>query len=522
MATTCFSQPPEFLTFEGPPAATQHPPRLNQPLRFAARSVKVDNPTNQWIRLTPDDIFIPPGVWGTIVNLLEPRQTAAAEWTAPYGTQMGPDLPVALGVAPVGSLNVIQKAWLTYYADELLPQAGVFAPSQPEQTNVYSAATNVGASFTPRIPVPSRTSSLILVFGHACTAITISGLTRAWDFDGPVLAGVPIRVPIDISATPGSTGVQINYTDPGPSAGSLQVWAQAGPVPPGPYPPKLGPQISNLSMSVTMASDQAAIPVDVSDRAGRLLGIIDSITAAVDVSDRAARLLGQISAASGATFDVSDRSARLLGQVSPASGATWDVSDRIARLVGIIALADPTGAIIASVGSGDADASGIGNSVAAKAFLRAYNNTNYDRVRDGAQAVLIAESSKGALLVAPPGSWAINNLPAVSTRATISRAAGAAGVSHVCTGLSFGFSATTPLGAIVTVTINLRDGATGAGTVLWAWQFTLPAAVISPFQLSLSGLNFVGSAATAMTLEFGALVTNLLEFVTLSGYDAAP
>ncbi len=55
--------------------------------------------------------------------------------------------------------------------------------------------------------------------------------------------------------------------------------------------------------------------VDVTDRVGRLLGVIASITAAVDVSDRAARQLG-ILASVTAAVDVSDRAARLLGVIA--------------------------------------------------------------------------------------------------------------------------------------------------------------------------------------------------------------
>lgn len=115
-------------------------------------------------------------------------------------------------------------------------------------------------------------------------------------------------------------------------------------------------------------------------------------------------------------------------------------------------------------------------------------------------------------------SWVVVHAPAVSLQATASKAAGAAGVKHVCTGVSFGFSARVAPAA-TTVTVNLRDGATGAGSVLMSWTFDLPAAVIVPYNVSFNGFNLPGSAATAMTLEFGALLTNLVEYVNLMGYD---
>ena len=116
--------------------------------------------------------------------------------------------------------------------------------------------------------------------------------------------------------------------------------------------------------------------------------------------------------------------------------------------------------------------------------------------------------------------WVVSHAPAVSQQATASKAAGAAGVKHVATGLSFGLSARTAVAAS-TVTVNLRDGATGAGTILASWTFDLVAATLAPITVSLSGLQLQGSAATAMTLEFGALLTNLLEFVNLVGNDVS-
>lgn len=63
-------------------------------------------------------------------------------------------------------------------------------------------------------------------------------------------------------------------------------------------------------------------PIDVSDRAARLLGIVASIAAAVDVSDRVGRLLGVISGA----VDVTDRVGRLLGLITLASQYAEDVA----------------------------------------------------------------------------------------------------------------------------------------------------------------------------------------------------
>lgn len=123
------------------------------------------------------------------------------------------------------------------------------------------------------------------------------------------------------------------------------------------------------------------------------------------------------------------------------------------------------------------------------------------------------------MVTAPADRWTVNHAPAIGAQATASKAAGAAGVKHVATALSFVLSAKTAIAAS-TVTVNLRDGATGAGTVLWSWTFDLPAATVAPIHVDLADLQIVGSPATAMTLEFSALLANLLEAVNLAGYDA--
>lgn len=119
-------------------------------------------------------------------------------------------------------------------------------------------------------------------------------------------------------------------------------------------------------------------------------------------------------------------------------------------------------------------------------------------------------------VVHSPDAWAVNHLPAAATKATISKAAGAAGTKHVCTSLS---ATTSTVGTAQTViNVALRDGATGAGTVLLAKQIILPAN--TTWNWDLSGLNIVGSDATAMTLEFSAAgVADSVQSVAMAGYD---
>jgi hypothetical protein len=99
-------------------------------------------------------------------------------------------------------------------------------------------------------------------------------------------------------------------------------------------------------------------------------------------------------------------------------------------------------------------------------------------------------------------TWAINSSPATNTVATVSRAS-QAGQRNVLTGFCATFS---NLGnaASGTGTVNIRDGATGAGTLLWTFDFGLSATVGSTQFVALGDLRIVGTVATAMTIEFTA------------------
>lgn len=123
----------------------------------------------------------------------------------------------------------------------------------------------------------------------------------------------------------------------------------------------------------------------------------------------------------------------------------------------------------------------------------------------------------GAAMVGSPGEWAINHAPAANTVATISRAAVANSV-HICRGFSVSINAVAAIAAPLVV--NLRDGATGAGTILWTERLMAP--VGTTFTITREGLNIVGSTNTAMTLEFTAApgATNF-ENVNLNGITVA-
>jgi hypothetical protein len=127
------------------------------------------------------------------------------------------------------------------------------------------------------------------------------------------------------------------------------------------------------------------------------------------------------------------------------------------------------------------------------------NGNTYDEARNNSAANLSSATQPFAQMVAEPGEWAVNHEPAVSVQATATRAAGAAGVRHVCRSLHFSLAA---VAAQTIIYARVRDGASGAGTILWSQALIVP--VGEAWHCELSELNILGSAATAMTFEFSA------------------
>jgi hypothetical protein len=186
-----------------------------------------------------------------------------------------------------------------------------------------------------------------------------------------------------------------------------------------------------------------------------------------------------------------------------------------------VKILDASGGFAASVlGGVPGDSAALANSLEVAAIIELWNGATADKWRSASAANLAAQSALGAGLVALPGEWPLDNSPAVGAQATASKAAGAAGVRHVCKSVGFVISAGAALAAPTTVVINLRDGATGAGAVLRSWTIDLPAAIIPPFGLEIAGLNIVGSAATVMTIESDAAHAGLRVSVHASGADA--
>lgn len=111
-------------------------------------------------------------------------------------------------------------------------------------------------------------------------------------------------------------------------------------------------------------------------------------------------------------------------------------------------------------------------------------------------------------------SWAVQHAPAAAAVATISKAA-VPGARHVATSVTVCVAAAgtaqTPL------QFSLRDGATGAGTIVWTVRLSAP--INSSYCIS-APVQIIGTANTAMTLESaGVTVAGAFAQVSLSGYD---
>ncbi len=110
--------------------------------------------------------------------------------------------------------------------------------------------------------------------------------------------------------------------------------------------------------------------------------------------------------------------------------------------------------------------------------------------------------------------WAVYQTPAAATQATIGKAAVAAR-RHVATSVTVCLNAVAAQAA--PVVFNLRDGATGAGTVKWSVSLIAPAGYSQCVALPV---NIPGSTNTAMTLESAAApAASNFATVALSGYD---
>lgn len=171
----------------------------------------------------------------------------------------------------------------------------------------------------------------------------------------------------------------------------------------------------------------------------------------------------------------------------------------------------------ASTGDGILPGNGLISTVA---FPSSFNGTNWDRNRSASAANVGNTDSLGAQITADPGEWSENHNAAANTQATVTRAA-VAGERHVCKSITATLAADPGAAAgSAVVSVLLRDGAAGAGTVLWSGRLAAP--IGESRDITIAGLNIVGSAGTEMTLEFAAAAgADTFEDVSMTGYTTA-
>lgn len=145
-----------------------------------------------------------------------------------------------------------------------------------------------------------------------------------------------------------------------------------------------------------------------------------------------------------------------------------------------------------------------------------FNGTTFDRQDSVSAANNTATTSVGVIQVAPLTTWSVTDTDVGATQSIASKAAGGGTVRHVATAVSACMSATV---AQVPILVNLRDGATGAGTIIRAWVIGI-SAVNGSSCIFESGLNITGTANTAMTMEFAAAgAATTTTTVNISGYS---
>ena len=113
--------------------------------------------------------------------------------------------------------------------------------------------------------------------------------------------------------------------------------------------------------------------------------------------------------------------------------------------------------------------------------------------------------------------WAVTHSPAANVQASATKSAAGANQKHHATAVTASFGAGATAGAAIQV--NLRDGATGAGAILWSCIMAAPANTAQ--SVTIADIDIAGSANMAMTLEFtaaGGLTT--VQSVTLTGYTS--
>jgi hypothetical protein len=141
----------------------------------------------------------------------------------------------------------------------------------------------------------------------------------------------------------------------------------------------------------------------------------------------------------------------------------------------------------------------------AYAALKTASLANYIQTVGGGATFL-----PGALVTEKGPRFGVTNSPGAGNAAVATIAANATG-RHVADCVGWSVVST---GAVTAtdISIVLRDGATGAGTILRTFQVAVNVAAATGIQVvpiyEFCGLNLVGTTNTAMTLEMSAGVAN--------------
>lgn len=162
---------------------------------------------------------------------------------------------------------------------------------------------------------------------------------------------------------------------------------------------------------------------------------------------------------------------------------------------------------------------GIGIRGGPKVSGMLFNASTWDRPRDASAANVAAASGQGVAEVVEPGHWTLHGNDTVNP-VSLTRAA-VAGTRHVLRTILAVFGAGSGIAASRFVHLYVRDGASGAGGILWEAFVSVPNAAGSCTIVELSGLSVVGSVNTAMTVEFSASFADTYESISATGYDAA-
>jgi len=202
------------------------------------------------------------------------------------------------------------------------------------------------------------------------------------------------------------------------------------------------------------------------------------------------------------------------------NGTTWDrvrsASTDALAITGI----QTAGQMLFNGTSNDRERTASADNLAATGMPAAgnmgFDSSTWDRLISISNTNNTATTSQGVHYSAPISTWRVIDTDVGATQSSASKAAGGGAVRHVATSVTLCRGDTV---AAVPALIHLRDGATGAGTIIRSWVIGVSTINESKCE-NLSGLNETGSANTAMTLEFAAAGSaTSTSTVTLSGYS---